>query len=248
MGSESKSTEEISLKQRDQLEKIISFDELSQYLESVISNIDHGKLNLVDIDFLSIYQVFQKIVNQSNLEQGIHEFQKTTDIFKDKINLIQDYINKAKSDIGCNVFIEKQKGNENLFQQLLYTCFKTPVVLSYYPNEYLYQEFDRWVSSSMQHRRKEFIDPERSIEKGDFTLACQEQSFGQSLDCFFDLIALKLPLKLTDLLKQAEDSDQLYNWFIYCLHLIQKHRLIYDKDSKILSVLDDSQGRGTSNE
>jgi len=238
MGNESEPSKDQTNPYYEKLGKIRSFDDLSKYLTEIVYDIEHGAVSLVDIDFQSIYQRFQGLVSASNLEEGIEEFGRTTAIFKDKISFIQDYINKAKSDIGCNVFIENNKGNEGLFQHVLMASITPPLVLSYYPSEYLYQAFERWCSSTIQRRRREYTEPERSVEKGNFTLACQEQSFDQNLDCFYTLIAPKLPLNLPSLLNQAANSDELYNWFIYCLHLIQKHRLEYDKDTKMVTIPD----------
>ena len=43
-----------------------------------------------------------------------------------------------------------------------------------------------------------------------------------------------MPIKLIELLMKAKDADTFYKWFNFCLHLITKHKIHYDKTNGII--------------
>ena len=44
-----------------------------------------------------------------------------------------------------------------------------------------------------------------------------------------------MPCSIDEILNKAKDSDEYYNWFIYILHLIQKHKIFYNKETRRVS-------------
>ena len=221
----------------DGLNEIINFeslDSLLEFLKNLESGIREGKIKSSDVDFIPIFRTIQKLVDQQNLETIVGDLEASSELFSQKIAEIQGYINKISFDSSFKTFLLKHHDNEPLLRTILTKCWKTPVVFEEISHKFLTESFNRWAVRKIKRKKIENIIPEKTEFKPDFSINSLTEPFQESLNDFFDYLKTELPIKLIDLLMKAKDADSFYNWFNFCLHLITKHKIHYDKKNGII--------------
>ncbi|MCP4761147.1 MAG: hypothetical protein GY870_05155 [archaeon] len=217
--------------------KFKSLDQLKDFLEEIEIDLNSGVFEPSDIDFIPLFSAFKNLIRKkdlSNLEKGVSLLGDTSDIFKQKIDKIQEYINRIAFDDTFKVFLTNYKDEESLFSAILQKCWRSPLTIETISLNYLDSSFKRWANRKINYEKKEFLEPKKVNYSGTFDLE-YDLPFQKSLSEFFSSIEKKLPCKLSDILSEALNMDDYYNWFIYILHLIQKHRIVYNKDNEIVS-------------
>ncbi|MHA1728882.1 MAG: hypothetical protein ACTSWY_09140 [Promethearchaeota archaeon] len=221
-------------------ENINSLEELRDFLKKIEREIDAGQYTSSDINFIPIFKRFQTLISQNNLEKGVSDFGDISEVFKRKIGEIQNYISRIAFNDSFKIFLLNHKNNESLFSAILTKCWKTPLILEDYNEQYFSSSFQKLVMKKKRYIKKEILDPEKVEIKGiiNFDYINSQESFQESLNEFFKFLRVKLPCKFNDLFSEAPNSEKFFNWFNYCLHLIQKHRIFYNKKSGIISEVD----------
>lgn len=124
--------------------------------------------------------------------------------------------------------------DDSLFLHILSKVWHNSLIIGSFSLPFLSLSYGRLIDGNTIRKKIEFIIPEKIVKKRELTLNISDKTFKEELTEFFNKAVKKLPCNLKELLFQAPDSNESYNWFLYCLHLIQKHILEYDKKSGIL--------------
>lgn len=217
-----------------------SLENLREFLKNLESQIKEGKIKSSDVDFIPIFRTIQKLVDQKTLETIVGDLEVSSELFSQKITEIQGYINKIAFDDSFKTFLLSHNENEPLLRNILTKCWRTPVVFEEVSHNFLAESFNRWAGRKKNRKKMEFIIPEKTDFIPEFTINSLTKPFQESLNDFFDFIKMEMPIKLLELLMKAPDADTFYNWFNYCLHLITKHRIHYDKKNGIIKEVNNT--------
>lgn len=217
-----------------------SLDSLRKFLKNLESGIREGKIKSSDVDFIPIFRTIQKLVDQQNLETIVGDLEASSELFSQKIAEIQSYINKIAFDDSFKTFLLRHNDNDPLLRNILTKCWRTPVVFEDVSHKFLTESFNRWARKKIKRKKMEYIIPEKTDFIPDFSINSLPEPFQESLNTFFDYIKKEMPIKLIELLMKAQDADSFYNWFNFCLHLITKHKIHYDKKNGIIKEVNNT--------
>ena len=215
-----------------------SLDDLRDLLKKLYSSIKEGKIKSSDIDFVPIFKTIQKKLRhklgRNSLHTIIGDLEVSSELFSQKISEIQDYINKIAFDDSFKTFLLRHNDNDPLLRKILTKCWKNPVVLEEVSHQFLTDAFSRWAGKKIKREKIDFIIPEKTDFIPDLSINSLAEPFQDSLNNFLNFLKTEMPIKLIDLLMKAQDAGTFYNWFNFCLHLITKHKILYDKKNGII--------------
>lgn len=211
-----------------------SLDEIQDFLKTIESDIKNGECSFMDLDFIPIFKSFQDLINQQNLDRSTHDLEQTHSTFKHKIEEIQTYITRIVSEDIFISFINQNGANEELIYKIMMNIWKDPLILEDLSIEFFSNSLQR-LSKPRIYIRETLPEPEKVEEKGELSLKYFERPFEKSVNEFLSYLKKHMPCNLIELLKNASGKEEFYNWFIYSLHLIQKHEIIFDKKTGFIS-------------
>ncbi|TFG19917.1 MAG: hypothetical protein EU530_04820 [Promethearchaeota archaeon] len=215
--------------------KLNTLHDIEQYLKKLKSQIRSGSLSSQDIDFIPIFHSIQEIVNSENLRSIIMEFHNSSSLFSRKIEDIRKYISSigGKEEFEKYVKSHSQDALNDVFQAL----YNPPFVIDDINIDPLMISF-----LQLANRKKlfttiefpDFDDVERNGTAEDFEGLIDDVHFERDIDKFETQLISSLPQSLTNVLKSATNDEDRYSYFVYCLYLIQRKKIVYDKSSKEL--------------
>ncbi len=222
--------------------KLDTLSDVEEYLKNLKSKLRSGSLSLQDINFIPIFHSIQEIVNSENLRNLITEFQKSSDLFGRKIEDIRAYI----SSIGGKEEFEKyvKTHSQDSLNAVFQAMFNPPFIIDDINLEPLMTSFLR-----LTNRKKifniiefpDFDDVERDTSAADFEGMIDDVHFERDLNTFKTQLASKLPISLNNVLKSAPNDYDRYTYFVYCLYLIQRKKIVFDKSSNELRKFEDEE-------
>jgi hypothetical protein len=228
------------MKSSNKIANFESLENLREFLKNLESSIREGEIKSSDVDFIPIFKTIQKLVDQKTLETIVGDLEVSSELFSQKITEIQGYINKIAFDDSFKTFLLRHKDNDPLLRNILTKCWKVPVVFEEVSHNFLTESFNRWAGRKISRKKMEYIIPEKTDFIPEFSINSLPEPFQESLNDFFDYIKKEMPIKLLELLMKAKDADTFYNWFNYCLHLITKHKIHYDKTNGIIKEVNNT--------
>lgn len=172
-------------------------------------------------------------MSNENIEEIIDYFKTSNFIFQDKINYIKSFISRYSSEEKIKTFIETIE-DDSIYSYMLSKIWHNSFIIESFPLTFLSSSYEKLTCGNNTRTKLEFIPPEKVVCKKELPLNISDKTFKETVTEFYTEIAKKLPINLKELLCQAPNSNESYNWFLYCLHLIQKHILEYDKRSGMI--------------
>ncbi|MHA1784656.1 MAG: hypothetical protein ACTSU2_11285 [Promethearchaeota archaeon] len=207
--------------------KFKSLLDLIDYIQTIESQYNSGNLDIKDIDFRPIFENISQFAKDHSLESSIKTYDEAADTFREKIKVIKEYINRITFTDLFNSFLDKYKEREDILANTLFSSWKNVVILDNLNISFLYNSY---IQLSKERKKKKTLKiPAPVLVKGKFELVFDQEMFEQKLDKFYAHISPKLPAKISELLLDYKDEDERLENFILLLHLIQDHRIAYDK-------------------
>jgi len=207
-----------------------SLHEIKQYLKQLRAELRSGKLKSQEINFIPIFHSIQEIVTVENLRNMLSEFESSSELFSKKIEEIRAYISTIGGEEQFEHFIKSS--NQEILSAIFQSLFNPPLMIEDINLETLFESFTRLSNRKIKWDDIKF--PEISgipnnlqmTELDDFI---DDVHFERDLEEFERIILPTLPQNLSEVLKSAPDGEMRYNYFVFCLYLIQRKKIVYDK-------------------
>ncbi len=221
-------------KESENVPTLKTLNDVKVYLQKLKVDIRSGSLSAQDIDFIPIFLAIQQIVDAENLRNLVSEFQNSSDLFARKIQDIRMYISSigGEEEFENYVKVHSLDSLNSLMQEL----FNPPLIIEEIDLETIVSSFTR-----LTNRKKfltiefpDFSDVERNGSAEDFDGLIDEVHFERDIQIFQHFLMPQLPKSLPDLLKSAPNDGVRYNYFVYCLYLIQRKVIVFNKKTNEL--------------
>lgn len=216
--------------------KFASLSELRDFLHTLETQIQTGAVHSAEIDFVPVFTAFQDLIDERNLPESVTDFKHSSDSFQNKIDEIKAYISRVTEEDEVIQFLNKNAENDIIFGGILNKCWKRPLVLEKMSEEYLLQSFNRCANRAERSSKQEYQEPLRIENRPEVQITALEEPFEDSLMRFFTNAKDLLPCTLKEILVDKKLEISAYERFIYCLHLIQKKQLLYNKKDGVLTI------------
>jgi hypothetical protein len=222
--------------------KLETLQDVKEYLQKLKLQIHSGTISPQEIDFIPIFHAIQKIVNKENLRNILKEFQNSSELFSQKIQDIRAYISSLgrREEFEKYVKLNSQESLDTIFQSL----YIPPFTLDDINVEGLISDFLRLMNRKNFLKNIEFPDLSDVVKNGsaeDFEELIDDVHFERDLEVFKSKILLNLPISISNLLNSAPNDKDRFTHFVYCLYLIQRKILMFDKSTNSLLKFEEKE-------
>ncbi|MHA1192691.1 MAG: hypothetical protein ACTSP9_10395 [Promethearchaeota archaeon] len=206
-------------------------EELTNYIDSVKEDVITGKISLLEMELNPIFNQLKESLSIYNIFNYSQTYEKACDLLALKFEELKNLLNHLDND---EIFLSFLKSNPKdvEIEQILGNCWRKVFHLEAISLDFMIysnQRFsrDRQVIEKIEHVRKEQVD-------GSFLLEIPRQKFTEKMMDFYKHIKSKLPCKFDELFDGFYDQIEIYEYFVYILHLLQIGKITYEKKTNIV--------------
>ncbi len=206
-------------------------EELTNYMDSIKEDVVTGRISLLELELNPIFDQLKESLSVYNIFNYSQTYQQACDLLSLKFEELKNLLNHLDND---EIFLQflKSNPNDNEIEQILGNCWRTvfhlesisPEFMSYSNTRF---SKDRVLTEKIEHIRKEQIG-------GSFLLEIPRQKFTEKMMDFYKKIKKKLPCKFDELFDGIQDQVEVYEYFVYILHLLQIGLFKYQKATTII--------------
>ena len=205
--------------------------DLNRRIEDIRTKVLSGDISLLDIELVPIFENLKDSINVYNIEKYSKTYQSAFTLLNQKFEEFKILMNYLDNE---NVFLEflKSKPKDNEINDLFKGCWRQPFNINTLSINFL--EHSKNILSSDRIRSFTIEAIERLKVKEDFLLEISTHKFTEKMMNFFNIIKVKLPCSFDDIFEDEYDQINIYENFVYLLHLLQLGKIKYQKDSNFL--------------
>ncbi|MFX1376706.1 MAG: hypothetical protein ACFFA0_12930 [Promethearchaeota archaeon] len=214
------------------MEEITDFSEdINRKIEEIRNQVISGKLSLLNIELVPIFENLKNSLNASNLNKYSLTYKNAFQLLIQKFEELKILINNIDRKEG---FLEYLKSNpeDSEIDQLLSQYWVKPFNIASLSFDFLKYSGEKL---SIQRGHPITIEhPEKFEVKDTFLLEVPERKFTEKMLDFYNRIKNKLPCSFDEIFEDEYNQISLYENFVYLLHLLQLNKIKYEKNTNTL--------------
>lgn len=205
--------------------------EINEMIENIKKKVLSGEISILDIELVPIFKNLKDSLNIYNLNKYSMTFENAFQLLSQKfeeLRIFLDYLdNKEK-------FLDYLKTNPSDLEicQLFEDCWRKPFNIDTLSLNFLESSKDRLV---IERKKPILNESTNKIDfKENFLLEISVQKFTEKMMDFYNIIKDKLPCPYDDIFEEDQDQMEIFEKFVYLLHLLQLGKIKYQKETNFL--------------
>ncbi len=204
-----------------------------QEIQDILEEVNEGSKEALNVDLYPIFQRFKRSIKPNNLAVSSNAFGKLCSIIESKFNELQRFMALFGQEKKFLTYLESEPTDSEI-NELFRSCWYKPFNLNALSLRFLEKskmllEGRRFEPIEIEH----FDIPEKDQE---MILEIPSQTFQKKVDSFFKEIKTKLPCNLNDIFEEVAINEEIYEKFVYLLHLIQNGEILYQKQTNFVYI------------
>ncbi|MFX1324251.1 MAG: hypothetical protein ACFE8N_04795 [Promethearchaeota archaeon] len=207
--------------------------EINKKIEEIQSKVLSGEINLLEIELVPIFENLKHSLNIRNINKYSKSYANAFQLLIRKFEELKVLINDLDRKEG---FLDYLKGNpkDSEILKMLNNCWIKPFATSSLSLQFLETSFDKLNIEKSNQNFIEHIDRIKVTQ--DFLLEVPEQKFIEKMLDFFNHIKNKFPCLFDEIFEDEQDQIEIYEKFVYILHLLQIGKVKYQKETNFLYI------------
>ncbi len=216
---------------------MIEFKELSNEIKEKIKNIyddvKNGKISLLELELVPIFNELKNTLNILNIDNYSKVYIEACELLDDKFKEFQDLLNSLEDEKKFDIYLKSNPRDADIIE-LFNDCWIKEFSLQSLSYDFL--EFsknkltqDKAPPVIIEHLRRDNV-------KEDFILELPTQKFTEKMLEFFKEIENKLPCSFDKIFDGIQDQIEIYEKFVYLLHLLQIKKIKYKHETSTIYI------------
>jgi hypothetical protein len=217
-------------------------EEINRKIEEIQTKVISGELTLLDVELFPIFENLKDSLNIGNLNRYSITYRNASQLLIQKFEELKILINNIDRKEGFLKFLKSNPEDAEIIQ-LLNDCWLKPFNIDSLSLDFLEFSRDklsvkrviptsivkRVIPTSIEHIEKVEV-------KDSFLLEVPEQKFTEKMLSFYDKIKNKLPCLFDEIFEEEQSQIEIYENFVYILHLLQLGKIKYQKETNFLYI------------
>jgi hypothetical protein len=206
-------------------------EEINRKVEEIQLKVRSGEIALLDLELVPIFENIKDTLNTGNISKYSLAFKNSFQLLIQKFEELKILINNLDKKEGFLNYLKSNPEDSEVYE-LFNECWVKPFSMESlslnflnYSNEKLSKE--RGYPVTIAHLDK-------VKRKQSFLLEVPEFKFTEKIMKFFNAIKNKLPCSFEEIFENEQDQIEIYENFVYLLHLLQLGKIKYQKETNFL--------------
>jgi hypothetical protein len=208
-------------------------EEINKRIEIIKNRVFSGEISLLDIELVPIFEDLKDSLNIHNLNTYSMTYKNAFELLSqkfDELKIFLSYLDNEEKFLG---FLKKNPQDSEIYE-LLDDCWLQPLNIDALSFKFLESSKDKLVTEKGEPIVIESIS--KIDSKGRFLLEIPEKKFSEKMMVFFNTIKGKLPCSYDEIFENGYDQIEIFENFVYLLHLLQLGKIKYQKETNFLYI------------
>lgn len=205
--------------------------EINEKIENLKNEILLGKVSLLNLELNPLFQDLKDSLNTYNIDKYSELYKEACSLLNQKFEELKVFLKLLESDKLFFNFL-KSKRNDNEISELFKGCWNQIFFVENISIKYLEENNKKYSKQKipvmpLEHLRKKSVDKE-------FIVEIPNKDFSEKMFIYFEKIKTKLPCKFENIFENEKDQIQIFEKFVFLLHLLQLGKIKYQKETNSL--------------
>ncbi len=206
-------------------------ENINNKIEEIQDKVLKGKITLLEQELVPLFTELRNTVSSKYLDQYSKTYKSACDLLDKKFQELKVLLNSFNKEKELMDYLETEPEDIEIYS-LFEGCWRATFSLNSLSIRFLDESFSKLTRSpsksvSIKHLEKATVDEE-------FLLEIPKKKFTEKMENFFEKIIGKLPCYFEDIFEGITNQAEIYEVFVYILHLIQQKIIKYQKETNTL--------------
>ncbi|MFX0023318.1 MAG: hypothetical protein ACFE9S_13410 [Candidatus Hermodarchaeota archaeon] len=205
--------------------------EINKKIENIKSSILSGKVSLLDVELVSLFESMKDSLNIYNINRYSTTYKSAFQLLIQKFEELKALLSYLDNKDKFLAYLKTNPKDSEIYD-LLSDCWRIPFNIEALSLNFLDYSKDRLIIDKDVSIKIESIS---KIEvRENFLLEIPNQKFTEKMMIFFEEIKDKLPCSYDEIFIDYVKQLKIYENFVFLLHLLQLGKIKYQKDTNYL--------------
>ncbi len=213
------------------MEQLDYSEEITKKIEDIKNKVLSGDISLLDIELVPIFNSLKDTLSTYNINKYSTTYEKVFRLLTQKFEELKFLLTHLDNE---EIFLNYLNTNpEDLeIYQLFEGCWKKPFTIESLSLRFLESSKDKLC---IEKGASPIINLVDKIElKENFLLEVPKHKFTEKMMFFFNSIKDKFPCSYDEIFKEDKVQVEVFEKFVYLLHLLQLGKIKYEKNTNFL--------------
>ena len=215
------------------MENLDLSEEINKRIALIKEDVLLGKINLLELQLNPIFNEIKNSISISNIENYSQSFNNAVELLNRKFEELKNLLSSLDIEKNFEDFL-KTHPNEDQISNIFHGCWRKTFHLEPISLKFLDYASNRYVKERITNFNIEHLLREKNNDQ--FLLEIPRYEFTEKINVFYDEIKKKLPCFFEDVFDNELDQIEIYEQFVYLLHLLQLGKVKYQKDTNTLYI------------
>jgi hypothetical protein len=206
---------------------------LDKKIKKIEDGILAGKINLLNLELVPIFKDLKASLNQLNLSSHSKVYIKACGLLDKKFEELKSLLSSLDNEERFNKYLQSNPSDIEIYA-LFRECWRGNFELSPLSLRFLQESREKLLDKTFEKYTIEHLEKEK--RKGNFVLETPTRKFTEMMNSFYESIVDLLPCTFDEIFQNLDDQIEIYEKFIYILHLLQLKKLKYQNETGTLYI------------
>ena len=208
-------------------------EELNRKIKDIHNDILEGKISLLDLELVSMFNQIKNNLNVDNLDKHSLIYKNTCELLNQKFDELKSLLSSLDTQEKFTQYLNTNPSDVEIYE-LFEACWSKVFTLDALSMEFL--EISKEKLSKLIRKSYSIEHLKKKDEGGVFILEVPKLKFSEKMMKFFDSIQSKLPCTFDEVFEDDSNQIKIFEKFVYLLHLMQIGKLKYEKNTHTLYI------------
>jgi hypothetical protein len=208
-----------------------NIDVLNKKIELIQERILLGKIRLLDLELVPLFNELKDTLTINNLETSSEIYKKTCNLLDQKFEELKVLLSSLESNEKFLNYLKSEPSDSELYDLML-SCWNDVFLIDSLSIDFMALSQKKLFKERISYKIVENL--KRIKVKDQFLVEVPKQRFTEKMMNYYNSIQNKLPCQFDELFEDEITQDKIYEKFVLLLHLLQLGKIKYQKETNTL--------------
>jgi len=215
------------------VEELDLSEKINKRIALIKDDVLSGKINLLELQLNPIFSEIKNSISIYNIENYSHSYKNAVELLTRKFEELKNLLSSLDIEKKFEDFL-KTHPNEDQISDIFRGCWRKTFHFEPISLKFLDYASNRYVKERITNFTIEHLTREKTNDQ--FLIEVPKYKFTEKISAFYDKIKKKLPCFFEDVFDNESDQIEIYEQFVFLLHLLQLNRIKYEKNTNTLYI------------
>ena len=213
------------------MEELDLSEEINKRIALIKDDVLSGKINLLELKLNPIFNEIKNSISIYNVENFSRTYTNAVELLNRKFEELKNLLSSLDIEKKFEDFL-KTNPHEDQISDLFRGCWRETFHSEPISLKFLEYASNRYGKERITDFTIEHLTREKTNDQ--FILEVPKYKYTEKINAFYDKIKKKLPCFFEDVFDNELDQIEIYEQFVYLLHLLQLGKIKYEKNTNTL--------------